>query len=137
MGATNRPQELDEAVLRRLPKRIYVPLPDHATRCILLDHLLGKSSSLGSQDGFSHNDISYLAGILAGYSCSDIKNLAKEAALVPIRELGMAVKDIAAENVRPIRRQDVQVSMRNIRPSVSSESIHAFEEWNRMYGCTK
>lgn len=29
IGATNRPQELDEAARRRLVKRLYIPLPDH------------------------------------------------------------------------------------------------------------
>lgn len=40
LGATNRPQELDEAVRRRLTKRIYVPLPDAAGRLAVLAHLL-------------------------------------------------------------------------------------------------
>ena len=29
VGATNRPQELDEAARRRLVKKLYIPLPDH------------------------------------------------------------------------------------------------------------
>ena len=32
VGATNRPQELDEAARRRLVKRLYIPLPDLAAR---------------------------------------------------------------------------------------------------------
>ncbi|KAL0961600.1 hypothetical protein UPYG_G00354640 [Umbra pygmaea] len=40
MGATNRPQDLDEAVLRRFPKRIYAALPTEETRFKLLKSLL-------------------------------------------------------------------------------------------------
>jgi spastin len=40
MGATNLPHNLDDAVLRRLPKRVYVPLPDVAARTALVTQLL-------------------------------------------------------------------------------------------------
>jgi len=40
IGATNKPQELDEAVLRRLVKRIYIPLPDENVRRLLLKNKL-------------------------------------------------------------------------------------------------
>ncbi|XP_072712636.1 spastin isoform X9 [Ciconia boyciana] len=45
MGATNRPQELDDAVLRRFTKRVYVSLPNEETRLILLRNLLSKQGS--------------------------------------------------------------------------------------------
>ena len=40
VGATNRPEELDEAVRRRFVKRIYIPLPDPESRRQLLMMLL-------------------------------------------------------------------------------------------------
>ena len=45
MGATNRPQDLDDAALRRLVKRVYVPLPEPKTRYMILEKLLCKHSS--------------------------------------------------------------------------------------------
>jgi hypothetical protein len=36
VGATNRPQELDEAARRRLVKRLYIPLPDLAARYVCM-----------------------------------------------------------------------------------------------------
>ncbi len=42
VGATNRPQDLDEAARRRLVKRLYVPLPDAPARAQIIRHLLGK-----------------------------------------------------------------------------------------------
>ncbi|XP_038877993.1 spastin isoform X2 [Benincasa hispida] len=51
IGATNKPQELDDAVLRRLVKRIYIPLPDESGRRLLLKHnLKGQSFSLPSKN---------------------------------------------------------------------------------------
>lgn len=80
MAATNRPQELDEAALRRFPKRVYVTLPDLNTRQLLLRRLLEKQGSpLGDAD------LNRLAMLTEGYSGSDLTSLAKDAALEPIR----------------------------------------------------
>lgn len=46
IGATNRPQELDEAAKRRLGRHIYIPLPDTEARLALITHLLHKSDIL-------------------------------------------------------------------------------------------
>ncbi len=51
VGATNRPEELDEAVRRRFVKRIYIPLPDAESRRQLLCSLLrGSPHSLSDED---------------------------------------------------------------------------------------
>jgi SpoVK/Ycf46/Vps4 family AAA+-type ATPase len=49
VGATNIPWDLDEAVLRRLVKRIYVPLPDSDARRALLVHLIEKHHRLSNK----------------------------------------------------------------------------------------
>nr|XP_014342508.1 PREDICTED: spastin [Latimeria chalumnae] len=80
MGATNRPQELDEAVLRRFAKRVYVSLPNEETRLKLLKNLLYKHGNPLTQ-----KDLEQLARMTEGYSGSDLTALAKDAALGPIR----------------------------------------------------
>lgn len=80
LAATNRPQELDEAALRRFPKRVYVSLPDLNTRELLLKRLLAKQGSPLSADAAKR-----LAVCTEGYSGSDLTALAKDAALEPIR----------------------------------------------------
>lgn len=80
MAATNRPQELDEAALRRFPKRIYVSLPDGRTRIQLLRRLLEKHGN-----PLTDIQLERLAHLTEGYSGSDLTALAKDAALGPIR----------------------------------------------------
>jgi spastin len=46
MGATNTPQQLDEAALRRFTKRVLIPLPDENARLTLIQQLLQKVSAL-------------------------------------------------------------------------------------------
>lgn len=80
MVATNRPFDLDDAVLRRLPRRLLVDLPTQADRQKILeihlkDELLDKSVNLED-----------LARRTALYSGSDLKNMAVAAALACVRE---------------------------------------------------
>uniref|UniRef100_A0A672Z918 microtubule-severing ATPase n=1 Tax=Sphaeramia orbicularis TaxID=375764 RepID=A0A672Z918_9TELE len=132
MGATNRPQELDEAVLRRFAKRVYVALPDEETRFILLKNLLGKHSN-----PLSKNELSQLAKSTAGYSGSDLTSLAKDAALGPIRELGPEqVRSMAASEMRNIRMKDFEDSLKRIKPSVSPATLNMYTKWNKDFGDT-
>ena len=80
MVATNRPFDLDEASLRRLPRRLLVDLPTEKDREAILgihlkDELLATDISLSS-----------LASQTPFYSGSDLKNLAVAAALACVRE---------------------------------------------------
>ncbi|KAI8590344.1 P-loop containing nucleoside triphosphate hydrolase protein [Geranomyces variabilis] len=130
LAATNRPQELDEAALRRLVKRIYIPLPEPATRAALIDHLL-----TGQKHGLSRPDIAQLLRLTEGYSGSDITALAREASLGPIRDLGpKKLLSVAADAVRQIHLRDFVAALKIIRPSVSPASLKAYEEWNSRYG---
>ena len=44
IGATNRPQDLDEAARRRLVKRLYVPLPESSARVSIIENMLKSQS---------------------------------------------------------------------------------------------
>uniref|UniRef100_A0A087YNK3 Fidgetin-like protein 1 n=1 Tax=Poecilia formosa TaxID=48698 RepID=A0A087YNK3_POEFO len=133
MGATNRPQELDEAVLRRFAKRVYVALPDEKTRCTLLKNLLGKHGN-----PLSTSELSQLAKATAGYSGSDLTSLAKDAALGPIRaELGPEhVRSMSASEMRNIKMKDFEESLKRVKPTVSSATLNMYTKWNKDFGDT-
>ncbi|XP_058880389.1 spastin-like isoform X3 [Acipenser ruthenus] len=132
MGATNRPQELDEAVLRRFAKRVYVALPSEETRFKLLKNLLGKHGNPLSQ-----KELVQLARMTEGYSGSDLTALAKDAALGPIRELKPEqVKNMSAKEMRNIKLCDFVESLKKIKHSVSPQTLDAFVRWNKDYGDT-
>lgn len=130
MAATNRPQELDEAALRRFPKRVYVTLPDVNTRALLLKKLLAKQGCTLTQQ-----ELKRLATLTDGYSGSDLTALAKDAALGPIRELKPEeVKHLDPSSVRSITINDFLDSLKRIRRSVSPHSLVAYEKWSLQYG---
>ncbi|TPX41627.1 hypothetical protein SeLEV6574_g05997 [Synchytrium endobioticum] len=131
MGATNRPQELDEAALRRLVKRIYIPLPEPSTRYQLIIYLLK-----GHKHAISDSDIMKIVTWTDGYSASDITALAREASLGPIRSLGEKIVSTPADQIRPMLAKDFGEAIQVIRPSVSRESLAKLESWNREYGVT-
>lgn len=88
LGATNRPFDLDDAVLRRLPRRLLVDLPDAANRAKILK-IITREEVLGPDV-----DLEALATMLQGYSGSDLRNLCIAAAYNPIRELLKTEKGI-------------------------------------------
>ncbi|KAI9737274.1 MAG: hypothetical protein M1818_005807 [Claussenomyces sp. TS43310] len=91
MVATNRPFDLDEAVLRRLPRRLLVDLPTEADRVeILKIHLKGEVL----HDSVSIED---LAKNTPFYSGSDLKNLCVAAALACVREENAEAAAAAAQ----------------------------------------
>ncbi|TPX58851.1 hypothetical protein PhCBS80983_g02828 [Powellomyces hirtus] len=80
VGATNRPFDLDDAILRRMPRRILVDLPKQAQRQqILALHLRDESLS-------PTLDLAHWAARTEKYSGSDLKNLCIAAALARIRD---------------------------------------------------
>jgi spastin len=123
--------------IRRLPKRIYVPLPDNESRKALISHLLkkqGPSASHLLQD----RELSRIVQLTEGYSGSDLAALCQEAALGPIRELNpQLLRTIKAEEIRSISVQDFQTALRVIRPSVSQDSLQNFVKWSDQFGVTR
>lgn len=129
LAASNRPQELDQAALRRMVKRIYIPLPELETRKMLIRHLLTMT-----EHSLSPGDINLIAKQTEGYSSSDITALARESSMGPIRGLGSKLMTTSKEKIRPIKLQDFKDAMKTIRPSVSSSYVDEMEKWNYTHG---
>lgn len=81
LAATNRPWELDEAILRRLPRAFEVGMPDEKQRASILRVILKDENVEPSLD------FDRLARLCEGYSGSDLTELCKQAAFLPIRDL--------------------------------------------------
>ncbi|XP_028045943.1 fidgetin-like protein 1 isoform X2 [Monomorium pharaonis] len=130
VGATNRPQELDEAARRRLVKRLYVPLPELEARKQIINNLL-KSV----HHDLNEEDITKIAEKSAGYSGADMTNLCKEASMEPIRSIPFSqLEDIRMDEVRHITNRDFEQALINVRPSVSQSDLNIYIEWDRTYG---
>src|SRR3954469_15577223 len=107
LGATNRINDIDEAILRRMPKKFPVPLPGVDQRRRILQLVLGNTK----RD--KEFDLDYIARVTASMSGSDIKEACRDAAMVPVREYireqrasGGSLNSVNPENVRGIRTED-------------------------------
>ncbi|XP_056875383.1 katanin p60 ATPase-containing subunit A-like 2 isoform X1 [Takifugu flavidus] len=87
LAASNLPWELDQAVLRRLEKRILVGLPSWSARCTMISHWLPPRSSTGGLELQAQLDYEALAEETEGYSGSDIRLVCKEAAMRSVRKI--------------------------------------------------
>ncbi|KAJ1639179.1 P-loop containing nucleoside triphosphate hydrolase protein, partial [Pavlovales sp. CCMP2436] len=138
LGATNRPFDLDEAALRRLPRRLALSLPDADARVQIFKVLLAEE--LGTSKGGAL-DLSYLASITDGYSGSDLKHLCTTAALEPIRDLlrtataGEQAAPLKPEDLRPLAHADFDNARARAKPSVSAqvEATRELNKWQRQF----
>ena len=73
IGATNRPQELDDGARRRLAKQLYIPLPCAAARRAIVTNILGADKSV--THALSDADLDVVCAKTEGYSGSDMKHL--------------------------------------------------------------
>ncbi|KAG8365627.1 hypothetical protein BUALT_Bualt18G0125800 [Buddleja alternifolia] len=130
--ATNLPWELDAAMLRRLEKRILVPLPEPEARRGMFEELLSSCEEELPYD--------LLVEKSEGYSGSDIRLLCKEAAMQPLRRLMTSLEEkqeLVPEDelpkVGPITHGDVEMALKNTRPSAHLLA-HRYEKFNDDYG---
>jgi len=125
MAATNLPWGLDEAVLRRMTKKVYIPLPDSNTRKHLIYQLLAK----GNIKIDPSIVIDKIVSATYDYSCSDINLLCKEAAMGPLRSYGDQIANINAEEIRGITVADFEQALKKVRPTVTHETLQKFQNW--------
>ena len=108
LGATNRIGDIDDAILRRMPKKFAVSLPDPAQRLRILSLLLTDTKL--DQDEF---DLELLVRASEGMSGSDIKEMCRDAAMSPVREYirrkreeGGKMERLELSDVRGVRTSD-------------------------------
>jgi len=143
IGATNRPDIIDPAVLRpgRLDQLIYIPLPDEGSRMNILKSVTRKSPVS------EEVDYSYLARTLHGFSGADITEVCQRAAKMAIRE--SIEKEIEMEKERAasgadapmeedvpdpvpeITKYHFEESMKFARRSVSDNDIRKYEMFSQ------
>ncbi|CAL4953525.1 unnamed protein product [Urochloa decumbens] len=134
IGATNRPDIIDPALLRpgRLDQLIYIPLPDEASRHQIFKACLRKSPVAGDVD------LAALASFTAGFSGADITEICQRACKYAIREDIERAKEKersedmevdGAEDDEPARIKAIhfEESMRFARRSVSDADIRKYQ----------
>lgn len=138
IGATNRPDVIDPAIMRpgRLDQLVYIPLPDKASRHQILKAVLRKSPVAEDVN------LDFLAQTLEGFSGADITEICQRAAKTAIRE--SITKDIERareleargetedeemdyDPVPEITKIHFEESMRYARRSVSDQDIRKYE----------
>ena len=116
LGATNRPELIDPALLRpgRLERLVFVQPPDAAARREIL-RTAGKSVPLSAEV-----DLDELAADLDGYSAADCVALLREAALTAMRR-SIDAADVTAA--------DLATASENVRPSLDPAQIESLREF--------
>ena len=138
MGATNRPWDLDEALLRRFEKRIYIPLPNEVGRKQMF-YLNTKKIEIDK-----NIDSKELVSLTKGYSGADISNVCRDAALMPLRRELKANKNRSVEELvndmefktrirAPITMADFRQACKNISKATSEKDLEEFTKWTKEF----
>merc|ERR1712098_452934 len=142
IGATNRPDIIDSAIMRpgRLDQLIYIPLPDDASRMAILKANLRKSPVADSVD------LPYLAKMTRGFSGADLTEICQRACKLAIRESidadirrekerqkkGAAMDvDEDDDPVPEITKRHFEEAMKFARRSVSDNDIKKYEMFSQ------
>jgi len=132
LGATNRPWDIDNAMLSRFEKRVQVPLPDLKARAGIFEiHTEGVNSALSEEDFIE------LAVRTEGYSGRDIANICREVIMLPIRELDMSglLEDSEKEvNVRDITLKDFKKTLKKVKPMTNKILLKQYNDWAEEFG---
>ena len=132
LGATNRPWDLDNAMLSRFEKKVYVPLPDLPARAAIFKiHTAGIESALDDEDYIE------LGARSEGYSGRDIANVCREVIMLPIRELdmsGLLEKSDQEINVRDINLNDFKKSLKKVKPMTTDSALKRYDDWKDEFG---
>lgn len=147
VGATNMPWELDAAALRRLPKRLYVPLPGKGARRMLLRQQLEKHHRAQGLEGtMSREDLERVVAATEGFSGSDLQSLLREAAMGPVREAraalgslkrrasGQAPQRPSTIAPRNINSKDFESALERVRISFKPEEADLHKTFNEEHG---
>jgi len=132
LGATNRPWDIDNAMLSRFEKRVHVPLPDLKARAgIFKIHTEGVNATLTNEDYVE------LAVRSEGYSGRDIANVCREVIMLPIRELDMSglLEDSNKEvYVRDINLKDFKKTLKKVKPMTHPALLKQYNDWAEEFG---
>ncbi|ORY99399.1 P-loop containing nucleoside triphosphate hydrolase protein [Syncephalastrum racemosum] len=123
LGATNRPNDIDSAILRRMPKRFAVRLPSEEQRRSILQLLL-KDIKLAPDFNMSE-----LVQRTAGCSGSDLKELCRNAAMIPIREYVRSVQREPTSDDASKDLLDIDTENINTRP-LNVTDFYAYDATN-------
>ncbi|ODQ81797.1 hypothetical protein BABINDRAFT_6445 [Babjeviella inositovora NRRL Y-12698] len=157
IGATNRPDQIDPALLRpgRLDQLIYVPLPDEKARLSILEAQLRKTplepgltlhEIAKNTNGFSGADLSYIVQRAAKFAIkdsieyqirSDLEKEKKAAEKAAQEEAGVKVEDVEMEApveeeedpVPYITKSHFEEAMKTAKRSVSDADLRRYEAY--------
>ncbi|CEP62380.1 AAA family ATPase CDC48 LALA0_S05e04346g [Lachancea lanzarotensis] len=117
IGATNRPDQIDPAILRpgRLDQLIYVPLPDEMARLSILNAQLRKTPL---EPGL---ELSTIAKATQGFSGADLSYIVQRAAKFAIKDSIEAQRSAAAEQQSKVKIEDVEMGDEASAPVAEEE----------------